>query len=153
MFEDPRIGRSNDFLASGEAVRAWVQLASYLIPLAWTALFVVKTPTRTLHEDSDVLSEVAAYIIRAAFWGVLLIGLVDAVISFLRVEGLLTGVVGEGLARDLGRTSYRGQVVHYPLLALSCVIAYFNRSLGFTWLALLIVVAEIQLVIARFIFS
>ena len=48
-------------LSGGEAVRAWVQLASYLIPLALTALFVVRTPTRTLHEDSDVLSEVAAW--------------------------------------------------------------------------------------------
>jgi len=43
--------------------------------------------------------------------------------------------------------------VHYPLILLSLVIAFFTRTLGFTWLALLVVVAELQIVIARFIFS
>ena len=38
-------------------------------------------------------------------------------------------------------------------MVLSLVIAYFSRSLGFTWLALLIVVAEAQIVLARFVFS
>jgi TRAP-type mannitol/chloroaromatic compound transport system permease small subunit len=43
--------------------------------------------------------------------------------------------------------------VHYPLILISLVIAYFTRTLGFTWLALLVVIAELQIVIARFIFS
>ena len=40
-----------------------------------------------------------------------------------------------------------------PLIVLSFVIAAFTRTLGFTWLALLVVVAELQIVISRFIFS
>ena len=75
------------------------------------------------------------------------------VISFLRVEGILAPVVGESLAKDLGRSSFRGDYVHYPLMGLSLVIAYFTRSLGFIWLALLIVLAEFQIVISRFVFS
>ncbi len=138
----------------GDAVtRGWAQLALYLLPLAAIVVYVLRSSQRTLHEDSDLLAGVTAYVIRAAFWSVLLVGVVDAVISFLRVEGLLVGVVGEYLAGDLGRSAYRGAFVHYPLILFSCVIAFFTRSLGFTWLALLIVVAEVQIVIARFIFS
>ena len=38
-------------------------------------------------------------------------------------------------------------------MGLSLIIAYFTRTLGFIWLALLIVVAELQIVVARFVFS
>ena len=41
----------------------------------------------------------------------------------------------------------------FLLIILSFIIGYFYRSLGFIWLALLIVIAEFQIVIARFIFS
>jgi TRAP-type mannitol/chloroaromatic compound transport system permease small subunit len=43
--------------------------------------------------------------------------------------------------------------VHFPLILISFVIAFFNRSLGFTWLAFLVVLAEFQIVISRFVFS
>ena len=43
--------------------------------------------------------------------------------------------------------------MHLPLIALAFIIAAFTRTLGFTWLALLVVVAELQIVIGRFIFS
>lgn len=140
-------------LDGGAVPRGWLQLLLYLLPVAAIAIFIQRTPGRTLQEDSDIFSALAAYVIRAAFWAVLLIGLADMVISFLRVEGFLKSVVGVGLAEDLGRSRFRGQTVHYPLMVLSLVIAYLSRSLGFTWLALLIVVAEIQIVIARFVFS
>jgi len=99
------------------------------------------------------LSALAAYIIRAAFWAVLLVGLADMVISFLRVEGFLVQFVGEDLAKDLGRSTFRGVYIHYPLMGASLVIALVTRSLGFVWLALLVVAAELQIVMARFIFS
>jgi len=132
---------------------SWVQVLIYLAPLAFVAFWVFRTADRAMHEDSEMLSDLTAFFIRAVFWAVLLIGLVDMVISFLRVEGLLAGVAGAQLDSDLGRSSFRGNFVHYPLLALSFVIAFFTRSLGFHWLALLIVAAEIQIVIARFVFS
>ena len=40
-----------------------------------------------------------------------------------------------------------------PLIALSLVVAAFTRTLGFTWLALLVVLAELQIVVSRFVFS
>ena len=40
-----------------------------------------------------------------------------------------------------------------PLIALGFLTSFFTRTLGFTWLALLIVAAELGIVISRFIFS
>lgn len=140
-------------LAGTAFALAWLQLLVYLGPIAGIIVQVRLNPRRTMLADSESLSTFAAYIVRSAFWAVLLVGMADMLISFLRVEGLLSGVVGSGLAESLGRSSFRGVYVHYPLICLSLVIAFFSRTLGFTWLALLIVVAEIQIVIARFIFS
>ena len=140
-------------LEGGQVTRGSVQLILYIVPVIALAIFVQKTPNRTMHADADVLSAISAYIIRAAFWSVLLIGFADSLISFLRVENFLHIFLGPQLIEDLGRSSFRGNNVHYPLIAVSMVIAAFTRSVGFFWLALLIVVAEIQIVIARFVFS
>jgi len=83
----------------------------------------------------------------------LFVGVADMAISFLRVEGLLGEVVNPELVKQLGRSTYRGLYVHYPLIALGFVFAMFTRTLGFHWLALLIVIAELTIVITRFIFS
>ena len=130
-----------------------LQLLFYVATVAVAGAFVLLARGRTLTMDATSLAAVAAYIARAAFWGVLLVGVADMVISFLRVEGLLRDIVGESLAKDLGRSSYRGNLIHFPLIAVALVIAYFRRSLGFIWLALLIVLAEFQIVVARFVFS
>ena len=82
-----------------------------------------------------------------------LVGFVDAVISFLRVEDFLPPLIGDEMTIKLGLSKFRGQYVHLPLMALSCIIALFTRSLSVVWLALLIVLAEIQIVFTRFIFS
>ncbi len=139
--------------ADGIPGLAWVQFATYAVSAFAIAAAVVLSPNRTLHADSDFLDGIAGYIIRAAFWAVLMIGIADAVISFLRVEGLLASVVGTALAEDLGRPSFRGHFVHYPLIVAALVIAKLKKSLGFQWLALLIVGAELAIVFARFIFS
>ena len=156
LFADPGwfgLGPLKTALDGTAVLLGWLQVATYLGPIAAIVIWVQRTGDRTPHSDSEALSDFAAFIARAAFWAVLLVGLEDAVISFLRVEDLLGPVVGEDLARDLGRSSFRGLYVHYPLIALSLVIAFFTRSLGFIWLALLVVVAEMQIVIFRFIFS
>lgn len=140
-------------LDSGAIMLGWIQAAFYLGAIIAVVFLVTRTPERSLTADSISLSAVAAYIARAAFWAVLLVGLADMVISFLRVEGLLVSVAGESLAKELGRSAFRGAYVHYPLMAVALLIAAFTRAIGFTWLALLIVLAEIQIVIARFIFS
>ncbi len=133
--------------------RGWIQLWSYFIPLLLVVICVGMSPQRALRDDAHLLTGFAAYIVRAAFWSVLIVGLADMVISFLRVEGLLAGLVGEELTSELGRPQLRGAYVHYPLMGLALIIALFVRSLGFIWLALLVVVAEFQIVISRFVFS
>ncbi len=139
---------------TGSAITlGWVQVLIYTACIVASIFIVMRTRTRTLVAESESLTAFAAFIVRGAFWAVLLVGLADMFISFLRVEGLLSQLVGEDLAKELGRSRYRGNVVHYPLIGLSFLIAYFTRGLGFVWLALLIVVAELQIVIARFVFS
>ena len=137
----------------GTPALAWLQLAAYPIAIAIAVVLVISTSMRTLREDSDRISRINAYIIRAAFFAVLYVGIADAAISFLRVEGLLPALVGEEMTLNLGRSAYRGPYIHMPLVGLGIVTALFTRTLGFTWLALLVVGAELLIVITRFIFS
>lgn len=131
---------------------ALIQAAIYLLAVVVPIVFVRRTD-RGLRRDSQLMSDIVAYIVRAAFWACLLVGLADMLISFLRVENLLVAVVGNDLATELGRARYRGPIVHMPLLVLSMVIAARTRSIGFHWLALLVVVAELLIVITRFVYS
>ena len=71
----------------------------------------------------------------------------------MRVEALLEEVFGIEFAQQLGRSSFRGSYILFPLAGAGLVVAYFTRSIGVIWLALLVVVAELQIVIFRFIFS
>ena len=140
-------------LDSNDLTLGWVQCFALVSMLSIISLFVFKTPKRTLIEDADILRRFAAYLTRASFWAVLLVGLVDITISFLRVEGFLNSMLGNSVAIELGRAVFRGTYVHYPLIIISFVIAFFVRGLGFTWLALLVVIAEFQIVISRFVYS
>lgn len=139
--------------AGDAAAFGWLQLGFYLLALLLPVIFVLKTPARNPRQDYDTITALAAYVARFAFWTVLLVGLADAVISFLRVEELLGNFVSETVAQDLGRNQYRGPVVHAPLIILALILAAVTRTLGFSWLALLVVVAELQIVISRFVFS
>ncbi len=140
-------------ISDGDMTLGWLQAISYLLCLALPVAYVFVTKNRSLRHDAQILSDMSAYIIRASFWTVLFVGLADMVISFLRVEGYLSGIVGPELTQKLGRSQFRGPYIHFPLIALAIVVASFTRTLGFTWLALLVVVAELQIVLARFIFS
>jgi TRAP-type mannitol/chloroaromatic compound transport system permease small subunit len=130
-----------------------IQLALYAFALAVAVGYVLSTRERPLRPDSEVIYGVTAYIVRAAFWAVMLMGIADTAISFLRVEGMLPAIFGDALAVDLGRSSFRGAWVHFPMAIAGILIATFNRGIGFHWLALLVVVAEMLIVISRFIFS
>jgi len=132
---------------------AWVQLSIYALALVAPAVYVLRTRSRTLRQDDAAMTRLAAYVAAAAFWCVLLVGMADYVISFLRVEGFLEDLFGHQLATDLGRNQFRAPYVHGPLIVASLVIAAVTRPPGFTWLALLVVVAELQIVISRFMYS
>ena len=140
-------------LDDAQVLRGWIQVAIYVLPVVSVILWVTSTASRPLQAGADAYSALAAFIIRTAFWSVFLVGFVDALLSFLRVEEFLPLFVGDHMTVQLGLSRFRGQYVHIPLMALSCVIALFTRSLSVIWLSLLIVLAEFQIVVTRFIFS
>ena len=134
-----------------------LQTGAFLAALAMPAYMTYKVRGEaflnalTFHETR--FHNYAAFVVSFAFWGVLFVGIVDAYISFLRIEGLLEGLFGTQLASDLGRATWRGTYIHLPLLGLAALIATKKRGISFIWLATLIVVAELLIVVARFIFS
>lgn len=130
-----------------------IALVIYIALIALAFFYVLGTPTRALRLDAMRIHNFNAYIIRAAFWVVLLVGLTDAAIALGRVEDLLVGIVGEQTASNLGRASYVGMYVHIPLVIVGMIIGLFTRTLGFPWLALMIVAAELVIVLSRFVFS
>ncbi|MEE9446981.1 MAG: hypothetical protein V3V09_03425, partial [Arenicellales bacterium] len=133
--------------------QAMAVVLSYTLIIALAIWQSLGKSSQSLMDDSDRYARWSAAIIRFAFWSVFLIGLIDATISFLRIEGFLEPLVGKNLDSKLGQAVFRGQYVHYPLLALSAVIAYFTKGLSFIWLAFLVVIAEFSIVITRFVFS
>jgi TRAP-type mannitol/chloroaromatic compound transport system permease small subunit len=148
VYDFPQIGA----LLDGNAL-SWVTLGVYLAGLGAAWWYVSGTPDRALRYDARKISAFNAYLIRGCFFSVLLVGIADAAIAFMRVEGLLTYIFSEDVAKEFLRARFVGPWIHYPLVALSFVIAYFSRSLGFIWLALMIVASELLIVISRFVFS
>jgi len=140
-------------MESAQKYKGLALILAYVITFILLAIFIKRSPTTSLSNDADRYKNLSYYFIRAAFWAVFLIGFTDAIISFLRVEELLIPVFGEELSQSLDQPIQRGLLLHYPLLAFSLVIAWFSKSLGFTWLALLVVIAEFTIVITRFVFS
>lgn len=137
----------------GTVLLAALQAVAYAAAVALAVGGVGANSHRGLRADAALVTAINTFIVRAAFWIVLLVGLGDALISFLRVEGMLEAWVGGDLASDLGRSQFRGTFVHAPLVVLGIVIGAFTRSLGFIWLALLVVAAELVIVLTRFVFS
>ena len=134
-------------------IKAWIQLLSYFFVIFLSLFYILKTSNKKLIDDSKNFSNLSAYIIRASFWIVLLVGIVDMILSFLRVEDYLVPLFGKDLGMALGHPTFRGTFVHFPVMLISLIIAYYTRTLGFLWLAVLVVIAEFQIVLARFIFS
>lgn len=139
--------------ALSEDVISLAQFALYPVGLVLAAFHVVRKNHITLREDSARISDMNTFFIRACFFIVLLVGVVDLVVSFLRVEGFLEPLFGEEMAKNLGRSQFRGVYVHVPLMIASILLATRIRILGVEWLALMVVVAELLIVFFRFIFS
>lgn len=139
-------------LADGGALSA-VQLGFYLAALAAIVWFVRRTPDRPLRADSRTLNGFVRFMVRWAFFAVLLVGLADAAVSFMRVEELLAAQVGEATSSAWGYNDNRAPELHLPLIGVALLLALVLPTLGFQWLAVLVVLAELSIVISRFIFS
>ena len=144
---------ANKVFGDSASAASWLQAFSYVVLAILAFMLVKKRSNNTLREDSLIISNFNTVFIRCAFWVVLIVGIVDMTISFLRVESMLESVFGADLASQLGKSQFRGLYVHVPFILLGIVLGFFTRTLGFTWLTLLIVAAELMIVISRFIFS
>ena len=132
---------------------AYLQLFFYLASILLSIFYVNRSIKQTLTTDSEILNKFTAYIIRSSFWAVLIVGIADLLISFLVVEKLVEPLLGEYLKIKLVVPAFRITFVHFPLILLSFVVGYFTRSVGFIWLAVLVVGSEFFIVLSRFIFE
>jgi len=132
---------------------AFLQLFFYLISILLAIFYVNRSIKQTLTADSEILNKFTAYIIRSSFWAVLIVGIADLIISFLVVEKLVEPLFGEYLKIKLVVPAFRITFVHFPLILFSFVVGYFTRSVGFIWLAVLVVASEFFIVLSRFIFE
>ncbi|MDA8869956.1 TRAP transporter small permease subunit [Rhizobiaceae bacterium] len=140
-------------LFDGGGALSAVQAVFYVAALVVAAGIVFGTRDMPLRVDSLRISEFNKAVVRACFFIVLFVGIGDVIVSALRVEGVLGSIVGSDLERELGRSQFRGPWLHVPLAILGIVVSLFVRTLGFHWLTLMIVGAELLIVITRFVFS
>jgi TRAP-type mannitol/chloroaromatic compound transport system permease small subunit len=132
---------------------AFLQLFFYLISIFLAIFYVNRSIKQTLTADSEILNKITTYLIRSSFWAVLIVGIADLIISFMVVEKLVEPLFGEYLKNKLAIPAFRITFIHFPLILLSFVVGYFTRSVGFIWLAVLVVASEFFIVLSRFIFE
>ena len=133
--------------------KAYIQLFFYFASILLAIFYVFRSIKQTLETDSEILTKFTAYIIRSSFWAVLIVGIADLIISFMVVEKLVEPIFGETLKIKLVIPAFRITFVHFPLILISFVIGYFTRTVGFIWLAVLVVASEFFIVVSRFIFE
>ena len=143
----------NNMLNHFDYFKILIQLIIYFISILGVFYFAYVFRDQSIRKDSLLLNRIVNYFIRSCFWAVVFVGLADVIISFLRVEDLLDNVVGKELATELGRSKFRGPYVHIPLVFLGFIVGVFIKHIAFTWLAFLVVIAELLIVITRFVFS
>ena len=132
---------------------SFIQLFFYFISVLLVIFYVFKSINQTLESDAEILTKFTAYIIRSSFWAVLIVGAADFLVSFMVVEKLVEPILGEFLKVKLIIPNFRITFVHFPLILISFVIGYFTRTVGFIWLAVLVVGSEFSIVLSRFIFE
>ena len=131
------------------SIQFFLYIFAFIIPIILINYYK-NIDNLTLANNFERLND---YIIRFGFWSVLIIGIVDAFISLLIIEGFLEQLLGKSWNIKFSNNSFRAPYVHFPLLFLSLIIAYYFKALNFYWLAFLVVIAEFQIVILRFVFS
>ncbi len=140
-------------LQGSELNYGYLQIGIYLICLAGVILYVFKTYSQTLEHDSEILSKFSAYLVRSSFWAVFLVGVADFIISFMVVERLWEAIFSPEVKAFMVKAPERITFIHFPIILGSFIIGYFTKSVGFIWLAVLVVLSEFVIVLSRFIFS
>ena len=140
-------------LQGSELNYGYLQIGIYLICIAGVILYVFKTYSQTLEHDSEILSKFSAYLVRSSFWAVFLVGVADFIISFMVVERLWEAIFSPEVKAFMVKAPERITFIHFPIILVSFIIGYFTKSVGFIWLAVLVVLSEFVIVLSRFIFS
>jgi len=140
-------------IATSVNAQNFSQLVIYLIFLFGGVYYASQNKQNGFRIEANKLHSFNVYLVRACFFSVFLIGLADFALAFCRAIGLLEIFMEDAWVKALGRGNFVGPWIHVPIIVASFVIAFFARTLGFTWLAVLIVFAELFIVISRYIFS
>ncbi|WP_322867131.1 TRAP transporter small permease subunit [Aquicoccus sp. G2-2] len=130
-----------------------VQVGLFAVALLLAILLVLGTRETTLRLDAARVHRFNVYLIRALFWAVLFVGVTDVFIAFMRVESGFDSFLSETMVQHFSSPRWVGHYIHIPLIVIAFIVAGFTRTLGFHWLAILIVMAELTIVISRFVFS
>ena len=132
---------------------ALTELFLYIATISLIIFFIFKNKDSSLRTDAKFLHDINIYIIRSCFWIIFLTGIVDITIAFFRVEKLFEFFFTKEISNSFTRPIFVGTYIHIPLMIVGFIIGKFTKTLGFHWLSLLIVMGELLIVIARFIFS
>ena len=135
---------------SGTAIISLLMYIASVIVAVWQ---VNRTINEGYRQQANSLHNFNVYFLRGCFFAVLFIGCVDFTLALLRSVDVLKYLVNDPIARALGLGNVVGPYIHVPLIILGFIVARFSRTLGWTWLALLIVFAELIIVISRYLFS
>ena len=130
------------------------QFSLYLFAIIFPIFFInFYHQELSLTKLADYLEITNGFIVRFAFWAVLIIGIIDAVISLLIIEGFIEHFFGKSWNVKFSNNSFRAPYIHFPLMFVAILLAFIFKSLNFYWLAFLVVLAEFQIVLLRFVFS
>ena len=132
---------------------SFVEIAIYTIIFLFTVMVVLKNESISLRKEAELLHVINVYLIRSCFWVIFLVGLVDITIAFFRVEKIFEVFFTKEFSSNFTRPIFVGTFIHIPLILVGFILGKFTKTLGFHWLSLLIVISELLIVIARFIFS
>ena len=123
------------------------------LALGWMALRVFGSWPQSLAASSQSLSDLNTYLVAGVFWSLVLVGLVDFGLTLLRLLDISEAWLGEELSKSLFKKDFRFPFVHLPLILIGFAVARYARGLGFIWLALLIVIAQLISMITHSVFS
>ena len=146
-------GYKQKSLESSDLTYGYIQIIIYVVCILSVIFYVLKTYSQTLVDDSKILSKFSAYLIRGSFWAVFLVGLADFIISFMVVERLWEAIFSPEVKAFMVKAPERITYIHFPIILVSFIIGYFTKSVGFIWLAVLVVLSEFVIVLSRFVFS
>ena len=140
-------------LASKFSITGIISTIVYIICIALGVWQVNRTIYENYRMQAKRLHSFNVYFLRGCFFAVLFVGCIDFSLALVRSLDILVYLVGENANRALGLGNIVGPFIHIPLIIAGFIVAYFTKTLGWTWLALLIVFAELIIVLSRYLFS